>query len=436
MLFNLDAEINVLGSILKDENSICKIIDYIEPNDFYNNANKLIYSELKNMYSKDIDITLTTLAENLGNRLPEVGGITYLAKLTDILSSKHINANADIVKKKSILRTLKNNLAVAQKKIDNDEDPKQVLESIQTDIKFSTKEESGDTAPIVENFMEDLENRYKNGGDINGIKTQFSRLDDILGGLHRQDFIIIGARPSMGKSVMATNLTTNIALRTKKKVAMFSLEMSGISLVKRMVCNLAKVDSYDLRDGNINDKQWQDITQASNMLVTDKIKLYEVTMTLNKIIAECKRLKIQNGLDVAIIDYLQLIQGLSKENRQQEISNISRKLKLAAKELDMTFIALSQLSRGVESRPDKRPKLSDLRESGSIEQDADVVMFLYRDEYYNEETEDKGILEIIVAKQRDGETGTIKLAWMPQFQTIGNIDFVHDGTYRENIFKK
>jgi replicative DNA helicase len=203
-----------------------------------------------------------------------------------------------------------------------------------------------------------------------------------------------------------------------------------------MVSNLAKVDSYDLRDGNINDSQWQDITKASSLLVTDRIKLYEVTMSLNKIIAECKRLKIQNGLDVVIIDYLQLIQGTNKENRQQEVSDISRKLKLLAKELNITVIALSQLSRNVESRTDKRPGLADLRESGSIEQDADVVIFLYRDEYYNPETEDKGILETIVAKQRDGETGTIKLAWKPEVQTIGNLDYIHQGIYSPDIFKE
>lgn len=436
MLFNLEAEINVLGSILKDENSICKVIDLIEPNDFYNNAHKLIYSELRSMYEQSKPIDLTTLAESLGSRLVEVGGLTYLSNLLDTLSTKNIKAYAEIIKNKSTLRTLQQNLTLAQKQIDSEADPNKIISFLQNNtMTFSTKEENGDTAPAVEDFMNDLEARYKNGGDINGTKTHFTNLDDILGGLHPQDFIIVGARPSMGKSVMATNLTTNIALRSKKKVALFSLEMNNVSLVKRMVSKLARIDSYDLRDGNINDKQWMDISKASNMLVTDNIKLYEVTMSLNKIIAECKRLKIQNGLDVVIIDYLQLIQGLNKENRNQEISDISRKLKLLAKELNITVIALSQLSRNVESRPNKRPTLSDLRESGSIEQDADVVMFLYRDEYYNPETEDKGMLETIIAKQRDGETGTVKLAWLPQFQTIGNIDYIHEGTFREDAFK-
>jgi replicative DNA helicase len=341
------------------------------------------------MYEQSKPIDLTTLAESLGSRLAEVGGITYLAKLTDVLSSRNIKAYGEIVKNKSILRTLKQNLVLAQKQIEKETNPEEIISLVKTNIKFENREENGDVAPAVEEFLKDLENRYNNGGDINGIKTHFRNLDDILGGLHRQELIIIGARPSMGKSVMATNLTTNISLRSNKKVAIFSLEMNGVSLVKRMVSNLAKVDSYDLRDGNINDSQWQDITKASSLLVTDRIKLYEVTMSLNKIIAECKRLKIQNGLDVVIIDYLQLIQGTNKENRQQEVSDISRKLKLLAKELNITVIALSQLSRNVESRTDKRPGLADLRESGSIEQDADVVLFLYRDEYYNPETEDR-----------------------------------------------
>lgn len=437
MLYNLEAEINVLGSILNEENSICKVIDLIEPTDFYNDNHKVIYSELKSMYEQSKAIDITTLAENLGSRLPLVGGITYLGKLTDTLSSRHIKSYAEIIKSKSVLRNLKQNLVLAQKQINNDADPEQIISFLQNNTMFvKTKEENGNIAAAVESFMTDLENRYNNGGDINGIKTQFNRLDDILGGFHRQELIIIGARPSMGKSVMATNLTTNISLKTKKKVALFSLEMNNVSLVKRMVSKLASVDSYDLRDGNITNKQWGDIANASNMLISDNIKLYEVTMTLNKIIAECKRLKIQNGLDVVIIDYLQLIQGNNKENRTQEISDISRKLKLMAKELDITVIALSQLSRGVEGRADKRPMLSDLRESGSIEQDADVVLFLYRDEYYNPETDDKNILETIVAKQRDGETGTIKLAWLPQYQTIGNLDYVHQGTYNPDIFKK
>jgi replicative DNA helicase len=194
MLFNLEAEVNILGSILKDENSICKIIDFIEPKDFYNNSHKLIYSELRSMYEQSKPIDLTTLAESLGSRLAEVGGITYLAKLTDVLSSRNIKAYGEIVKNKSILRTLKQNLVLAQKQIEKETNPEEIISLVKTNIKFENREENGDVAPAVEEFLKDLENRYNNGGDINGIKTHFRNLDDILGGLHRQELIIIGAK--------------------------------------------------------------------------------------------------------------------------------------------------------------------------------------------------------------------------------------------------
>ena len=437
MLSNFEAESNILGLVLIDNNNICKIIDLLEPNDFCNTANKIIYSEFKKMFEAGKQIDITTVAESLGARLKDVGGVTYLAGLADSPVANHIEDYANIVKNKSILRALKKNLAIAQQKIETESDPQDVISFLQNNtMNLKTKSENGDISETVETFLNDLENRYKNKSDIYGIKTCFTDLDDILGGLCGQQFIIVGARPSMGKSVMAVNLTTNIALKSKKEVAMFSLEMSNLSLVKRMISNLARIDSYDLRDGKITDKQWKDVVKFSSLLATDNIKLYEVTMTLNGIMAECKRLKIQNGLDVVIIDYLQLIQGLNKENRNQEISDISRKLKLMAKELNITVIALSQLSRDVERRPDKRPKLSDLRDSGSLEQDADAVLFLYRDEYYNVNTEDKNILEAIVAKQREGETGTIKLAWMPKYQLIGNLDYVHEGSFDPSVFKK
>ena len=435
MKYNNEAEVNVLGAIIQDNDSICKVIDLLKPTDFYKDSNQIIYSQLKTMYENQKPIDLTTVAEGLGSRLKEVGGITYLSEIiTSTISSQNIKAYAEIIKEKSILRHIELTCKQAIMGIREDKKSEEIIPLLQNIETINSNEETGDIKPVLEQFLTQLEHRYNNGGDIEGIKTHYSDIDSILGGLHKQEMIIVGARPSMGKSVFANNLAINIA-KDKKKVAVFNLEMNNISTVKRMVASVSKINSYDIRDGSLNDNQWSQIGQTIGYLSTLPIKLYEKTMTLNKILAECKKLKVQFGLEVVIIDYLQLISGNSKESRNQEVSDISRKLKLLAKELDITIIALSQLSRAPEQRTDHRPNLSDLRESGTIEQDADVVMFLYRDEYYNHETEDKGILECIVAKQREGATGTIKLAWVPEYQFIGDLSRITEVPTPKSIEK-
>lgn len=438
MKYNIQAEANILGAVLIKNDVIYDALN-LTIDDFYSTKHQLIYSSMKKMYEKSEIIDITTLAERLGKNLMDAGGITYLSELVGSAFSTDIKTYCEIVKEKSELRKLYTSLHKALGKIKNDESSEEVMNFLQQqtlDAKNSN-EEDGNVGKVLEEFLEDLETRYKNGGEIQGIKTHLKKLDFVIGGLHRQELIIVAGRPSMGKSVLATNLAQNIALKSNKKVAFFSLEMNNSSLVKRMVSNLAKIDSYNLRDGNINDRQWMEIAKATGILNTPNLKLFEQTMSLNKICSKCKRLKIQNGIDVVIVDYLQLIGDAKKSaNRTEEVSYISRRLKLLAKELNITVIALSQLSRAPEARKDHRPMLSDLRESGSIEQDADVVVFLYRDEYYNEDSEDKNIVELIVAKQRDGKLGGIKCAWVPQYQLIGNLEYIHQGTYNPEIFNK
>ncbi|SKA89543.1 replicative DNA helicase [Clostridium sp. USBA 49] len=437
--YNLDAEMSILGAILSKNDVMCDVICQLEAKDFYNSRHQIIFQAMKEMYENSIHIDVTTLANKLGKNLVQVGGLTYISELiTAGFSFAGVKQYVEIVKEKSKLREFYIRLIQAVKKLEDDQDLDEVIEFVQQNSieHIAKNEEDGNITKVIDSFLDDLEKRYQNGGGIQGIKTHFEKLDFLLGGLHSQELIVVAARPSMGKSVFATNLATNIALKSKKKVAIFSLEMNNLSLIKRIVSNLTSIDSYSLRDGKLTDKQWADVAKVAGILSTDNLKLYEKTMTLNSIIAQCKKLKIQNGLDVVIIDYLQLIEGNLKENRVQEVSEISRKLKLLAKELDITVIALSQLSRAPEQRADHRPQLSDLRESGSIEQDADVVMFLYRDEYYNRDSEDKGIIEIIVAKQRDGQVAATKCAWLPQYQRIANLAvMVPDGVYDKKIFE-
>lgn len=438
MKYNLEAESNILGSIINSNDLMCDAIN-LEPTDFYKASHELLFMTMKGMYEKAEKIDITTLINKLGTKnLEKAGGISYISQLIGSVLSKDIKPYVKIVKECSDTRRLTLNLTQALKKLEQEETAEEVSDFLQSKILniASADDETGELHEVTELFIKQLEERYRNGGKIQGIPTRFSKLDVLLGGLKAPDLIIVAARPSMGKSVLATNISKNVSLYDKKNVALFSLEMGKVSLLQRMIADMTSIDSYNLRDGKIADKQWIEIVQATEKIKSSPLKLFEQKMTLNQIYTTCKKLKIQHGLDVVIIDYLQLISGVKAGNREQEISQISRRLKLMAKELNCVVIALSQLSRACESRTDKRPMLSDLRESGSIEQDADIVMFLYRDEYYNAETEDKGIVELIVAKQREGKLGRIKHAWMPQYQRIANLDFEYEGTYRQDTFKK
>jgi replicative DNA helicase len=280
---------------------------------------------------------------------------------------------------------------------------------------------------VLERGFLQIESIFNNKGETTGVASGFRELDAKTSGFQKGDMVLIAARPSMGKTTFALNIAENAALRSGKSIALFSLEMSKEQLAYKLLCSQAHVDMLRLRTGNLDDKDWENIAKASGPLAASKIFIDDTAgITVTEMRSKCRRLKIEHGIDMILIDYLQLMSGgKGNESRQQEVSEISRSIKALAKEMECPVIALSQLSRAPEQRTDHRPMLSDLRESGSIEQDADLVMFLYRDEYYDKETEEKNVGECIIAKQRNGPTGTVKLAWLGQFSKFGNLDVIH-----------
>lgn len=422
--YNLQAEAQVLGAILKDNNSLLSVIDLLKPMDFYMDKHRIIYAAMVKMYQKGIPIDVVTLSENLGEGLSEAGGITYISQVfASNESSRNIGAYSEIVKEKANCREVRLILNMGLKSLcEEDTKISKVIEKVQNEL-FSTSDtsikEDGKIGPILEKVLLDIESRYKKGEGSFGIKSGYKNLDRMVGGFNREDFIILAARPSMGKTAMAINLALNTSLLYNGKVAFFNLEMGKNQMMERALSILSGVKMEAIKKGEIKDEDWEKLMSNGCSIEKSNLKIYDKAFTLSKIRGECKRQKLQGGLDIVIIDYLQLIDSEEKrENRNQEISKISRSLKLLAKELEVTVIALSQLSRAPEARCEHRPVLSDLRESGSIEQDADIVMFLYRDEYYNKDTVQKGIIELIIAKHRNGGTGTLRLRWEPEYQKI------------------
>lgn len=425
-IYNEEAEMAVLSAVFVKNDSMCEVIEFLKPEDFYNGRHEIIYKNLKKMYEDNIPIDVITLSENMGKDLKKAGGVSYLSNiLNSNLTVNNIKKYGEIVKEKSNYRKLHRLFATYMNKLQNDEAEALSIINEVEDALFSIKEgennESESMEGVMERFIDVLQMRYNNCGGMMGIKSGYKVLDRTLGGLMKQDLIILAARPSMGKSAMAVNLLLNTVFKEGVKAAFFNLEMSEIQVADRIAAIYSGIPMNNVRNADFTDKQWSDISKASAALAASKIKLYDKKITLNAIKAQCKKLKIKEGLDIVFIDYLQLIESEVKvEARNQEISKITRMLKLMAKELDITLIVLSQLSRATEQRADHRPMLSDLRESGSIEQDADMVIFLYRDEYYNADSENKGIIECIVAKNRNGQVGTARLKWQPEFQRICN----------------
>ncbi|MBV4417451.1 replicative DNA helicase [Clostridium tyrobutyricum] len=423
--YNLDSERNLLGSILINQDSLCDCIDLIKPDDFFENRNKLIYSSIVDLYTNSKDVNITTVAERLGANLRTAGGITYISELIgQTLINGNVRSYVELIKKYSntrmLLRLLQKDITKIEKTDVNIENILKELQDFTLQLGTNDNLDDGKIDGAMEKVLNNLEDRYKNGGAIQGIETGFKKLDRTLNGLNKTDFIILGARPSMGKTAFALNIGLG-TLRTAK-VSFFSLEMSKEQLLERAISSKGLINNQKIKTGKLEDEEWARISEVSARIVTSNLKIYDQVYSLNGIKAECKKRKIQEGLDIVIIDYLTLIDGAEKsDNRVQEISKISRQLKLMAKELDIVVIALAQLSRAPEVRTDHRPNLSDLRESGSIEQDADTVIFLYRDQYYNPDTDEKDILEAIIAKQRNGEVGTIKLKWLPEYQRITDI---------------
>jgi replicative DNA helicase len=420
--FNQDAEAEVLGTVFLDNNVYKDIIDILTSEDFYSTANGIIFNAMKRLYLKGSPIDPTTVVEELGTTLQEVGGVTYIAKLvSSCISSSSVMAHSSIVKYKSRRRRLyKAGSQFIQDIRNTDKENEELMEYLLNEFKaveFYEARRDGSLDEDLEKYLTLLEQRQK--GDIGGYATGLKLMDNFSGGFQKQDLVILAARPSMGKSAVALNIAANMALDSGLKVAMFQLEMSKISTIERLMANRTSIAMNKLKKGDLEDEQWIEIVDKSNFLQGSSLNIYDDVYTLKEIRSECKRLKLKNGLDVVFIDYLQLIEnGGSLKTRNEDVSAISRGLKLLAKELDITVVALSQLSRAPEGRNNKRPYLSDLRDSGSIEQDADMVMFLYRDDYYDDQSEDAGFIEIIIAKHRNGETGTIKAKWYGKYQKV------------------
>ena len=430
---DVEAEQAVLGAMIIDKEAIANVLEIVRPDDFYREDNREVFSAIADLFESSKPIDIVSIKEQLRLRgsLEAVGGISFIADLsTKVPTAANIEYYAKIVEEKSILRKLihsSNDISnmgyAANEEVQDivDAAEKKIFDIVQ---KRNVKGFTPIKNVLVDN-MEKLEELYNQKGFITGLSYGFTDLDMKTAGLHNSDLILIAARPAMGKTAFALNIAQYVAVHEKVPVAIFSLEMSKEQLVNRLLSCEGMIDAQKMRTGKLEEDDWGKLAQAMSVLSDAPIYIDDTPgQTVMDIRAKCRRLKLEKGLGLIVIDYLQLMQGSSKrggENRQQEVSDMSRALKIMAKELDVPVITLSQLSRAPDSRPDHRPVLSDLRESGAIEQDADMVMFIYRDDYYNPETEEKNISEIIVAKHRGGSTGTVKLVWMGQFTKFANM---------------
>ena len=431
---DIEAEQAVIGSMLTDMEAVVSSIENLKPEDFYREDNKLIFSAMVNLYNRSEPIDLITVKSELESmgKFDQVGGIEYLADLPEkVPTTANANKYIKIVEDKSTLRRL---IKTANEIIELGYDPTEELDDIMEGAEkkifnlMQDKNQKGYTPikDILVDSFNQLEELYNRKQHITGVPTGFIDLDYRTAGLHGSEFILIAARPAMGKSAFVLNIAANAALKANIPVAIFSLEMSKEQMVNRILCSEAMVDSNKVRTGKLDEEDWAKLAEAIGPLSETGIYIDDTPgISITEIRAKCRKLKLEKNIGLVIIDYLQLVQGSSRRaqgSREQEISEISRSLKILAKELDVPVIALSQLSRAVEQRPDHRPMLSDLRESGSIEQDADIVMFLYRDDYYNEDSEKKDIAEVIIAKQRSGSTGTVDLGWLGSYTKFVNLE--------------
>ena len=427
---SVESEQSILGSILLDKDAIITVTETIKPDDFYKEAHKIIYECMITLSNKGEPIDLITLTEELrkqGN-LNDIGGISYITSLSTIVpTTSNVKYYADIVKEKSVLRKLiKASNEIINLGYSGATKIEDVLEQAEKSIFDISQEKTSDDFKSINLVLMDaydmIEKLYTNKSDVTGITTGFKDLNKKINGLQRTDLILIAARPAMGKTAFSLNLVQNAALKGDASVAVFSLEMSKEQLVQRMLSSQSSVELKKIKTGTLNDNDWPRIIDAMAVLSDAKIHIDDTPgIKISELRSKCRKLKIEKGLDLVLIDYLQLMEGEgNNESRQQEISKISRSLKILAKELNCPVVALSQLSRAPEQRADHRPMLSDLRESGAIEQDADIVMFLYRDEYYHADSESKNIGEVIIAKNRHGETGSVELVWLGEVQRFGD----------------
>ncbi|WP_188066669.1 replicative DNA helicase [Brevibacillus brevis] len=420
---NVDAEQSVLGAIFLAKDALETASEILQPDDFYKTAHQRIFAAMVDLYDKGEPVDIVTVTAELQDKklLDEVGGVTYLTELSSAVpTAANIEYYANIVLEKSGLRRI---IKAATKIATDgyDADSSQELLAV-AEQRFSELNERGnrgnDFAPIRNILVEAYDQIYllsTRKTDITGVPSGYRDLDELTGGFQKSDLIILAARPSVGKTALGLNVAQNVA-HAGEPVAVFSLEMAASQLVQRMICAEGLIDAQKLKVGGLEEDDWEKLTKAIGLLGNAPIYIDDTPgVTVHDIRTKCRKLKKQKGLGLILIDYLQLIYSKSKANRQEQVSEISKALKNLARELEVPVIALSQLSRSVEQRQDKRPMLSDIRESGSIEQDADIVAFLYRDDYYNKESEQKNIVEVNIAKHRNGPTGTVELAFLKEF---------------------
>ena len=430
---DIEAEQAVLGSCLTDKDAVMEAVEKLKPESFYREDSKLIFEAIFNLYNRSEPIDLVTVKDELTSMgsFENIGGYEYLATLPDkVPTTTNVQKYIEIVEEKNTLRNL---IKTANEIIELGYNPTEDVDDIMAGAEkkifdIIQKKNQKSYTPIkdvlIDSFTK-LEELYNQKSRITGVPTGFADLDDKTAGLHGSDLILIAARPAMGKTAFALNIAAHAAIRENVPVAVFNLEMSKDQLVNRMLCMEAMVDSNKVMTGKLDEDDWSKLAGVVGPMSDAGIYIDDTPgISITEIRTKCRKLKMEKDIGLIVIDYIQLIQGSgSRKNgsREQEIAEISRSLKILAKELNVPVIALSQLSRAVESRPDHRPMLSDLRESGSIEQDADIVMFLYRDDYYNPDSEEKDISEVIIAKHRAGSTGTIKLLWMGNYTKFVNL---------------
>ncbi len=434
---NLDAEMSLLGAVLIDEETLADISEHVKAYDFYDKRHGLIFDAMMRLYEKRKPVDLLTLTEELKkkNDIETIGGSAYLTELTNYVpTAAHAEAYAELVAQKAIRRRLiKASAAISEFGFDEDASTQELLERSEAEL-FSVSDQSlkQDLVPlesILTESFDRLEELHRNKGALRGVRTGYRDLDNMTAGLQRSDLIILAARPAMGKTTLVTNLAYNVATIAKQPVLFFSLEMSKEQLVDRMLSDASGVDSWNIRTGNLSDDDFSKLSDAMGEMAEAPIFIDDTPgVSVLEMRTKARRAAHEQPLGLIIIDYLQLMQGSGRDNgnRVQEVSEISRGLKLLARELNVPVIALSQLSRSVESRSPQIPQLADLRESGSIEQDADIVMFIYREEYYNPETDRKQITDLIIAKHRNGPTGKIELFFHPERLRFMSLDRKHE----------
>ncbi len=430
---DIEAEQAVIGSMLTDKDAVIDAVEKLKADFFYREDNKLIFEGIVNLFNKSEPIDLVTVKDELTSMgvFDKIGGFEYLATLPDkVPTTSNVQKYIEIVEEKATLRNLiKTANEIIELGYDQTEDVDDIMAGAEKKIfDIIQKKNQKSYTPIkdvlIDSFTK-LEELYNQKSKITGVPTGFADLDDKTAGLHGSDLILVAARPAMGKTAFALNIAAHAAIKEKVPVAIFNLEMSKEQLVNRILCMEAMVDSNKVRTGKLEEDDWSKLASVVGPMSDAEIYIDDTPgISITEIRTKCRKLKMEKNIGLIVIDYLQLIQGSSSKrigSREQEISEISRSLKIIAKELNVPVIALSQLSRAVESRPDHRPMLSDFRESGAIEQDADIVMFLYRDDYYNPDTEEKDISEVIIAKHRAGSTGTVKLLWMGSYTKFVNL---------------